>query len=121
MPNVQEITELQHQAFAAAYCDERYCAFPALATNMPGLKKPDLVMLAVNGGNLRIYDFNIKGEIRKLKKELPLTAVSDFSVDYRFPYIGGRMAFTYNKKLYAFRKFGKIRREAEIIRSEMAE
>ena len=121
MPNAAEITELQHKAFAAAYCDERYAAFPALATTMPGLSKPELVVLAVNGGALRIYGFSIKGEILDLKKELPLSTVTDFIVDYRFPYIGGRMSFSTGEDRYVFRKFGKIGREADVMRSEIAQ
>ena len=119
MSNNRDITDLQHKAFAAAYCDERYGAFPALATAMPGLTRPELVVLAVNGGELGIYGFNLKGEILDLKKELRLSEVTDFAIDYHFPYIGGRMSFTCGEEHYAFRKFGKIRREAEILQSEL--
>lgn len=119
MPVTQEITELQHKAFAAAYCDERYCAFPALATTMPGLKKPELVLLAVKGGELRVYGLNLKGNILPLRQSLALSTVTDFAIDYRFPYVGGLMRFDADKTTYAFRKFGKIRRELAVLRAEL--
>ena len=120
MPDTRDITELQHKAFAAAYCDERYCAFPALATSMPGLKKPALVLVAVNRGELRVYGLNLKGEIGRRKLTFPLSDVTDFSINYRFPYVGGLMRFSLHTETYDFCKFGKIRRELAIIRTELA-
>ncbi len=119
MPVTDEITELQHKAFAAAYCDERYCAFPALATELPELKKPELVLLAVNGGQLRVYGLNIKGNIGRLKLTFALSDVTDFTIDYHFPYVGGLMKFTLDKMTCAFCKFGKIRREIAVLRTEL--
>ena len=119
MPVTDEITELQHKAFAAAYCDERYCAFPALATAMPGLKKPQLVLLAVNRGELRVYGLNIKGNIGRLKLSFALCDVTAFTIDYHFPYVGGLMRFAMHTETYDFCKFGKIRREIAVLRAEL--
>ena len=119
MANNTEVNEIQHKAFAAAYCDERYAAFPALATALPGAAKPELVLLAVNGGELRIYGFTIKGEILPLKEKVALKNITDFSVRYRFPSIGGVMSFCCGEQRYEFRKFGKLQREIGVMRSEM--
>ena len=121
MPDTRDITELQHKAFAAAYCDERYCAFPALATALPGLKKPQLVLVALNRGELRVYGLTLKGEIRRLKLSFSLSDVTAFTIDYHFPYVGGLMRFSSHTETYDFCKFGKIRREIAILRAEIGQ
>ena len=105
----------QEKLLAMGLCDERMAAFCATATNLPR-GEYGMVLLAVKGNMLSLYDVDMKSDPQDLLYTIPLNEIENLK--YSTFVLTAQLKFTWKGEGFRFTNFAGVKSALEVIKTE---